>query len=188
MTSLQEAYCRRCGHRLTDGKPIAQAISRASAWAVTAIILMGVTLQYPLLGFSAQGRSAHMSLWDTGGALMNSGQFILGMVVLGFIIIVPLLWLTLLLGIGLLSQSARTSAWLPRLARWLYHIKHWNMVEVYVVGMLVSLTKIASLARLELGIAFWTLLAFGVALILSEYSVGRLGLWQMVRARVERPA
>lgn len=176
----QTACCRRCGQKLTNGEFDRHALHRAGAWAVASICMMVVALRFPLLGFSAQGRSAEMTLWDTGGALMSNDQLILGLVVVGLIIVLPLIWLILLLSIGLLSNTTGHHRWLALLARWFYHIRHWNMVEVYVVGMLVSLTKIASLARLELGIAFWALIAFGVALLLSEHSIDRHSFWRMV--------
>ena len=123
-----------------------------------------------------------MRLLDSGVSLIASGEVVLGVVLLGVVIAAPALFLTLLLLLhGALLWRPRAKM-LPLLGRMLYEVEHWNMVEVFVVGVLVSLTKLASMATVSYGLSFWTYLAFAACLVVAGNAVDRHALWRAIGA------
>lgn len=72
------------------------------------------------------------------------------------------------------------------LLRWSSHLSPWNMVEIFAVGTLASLTKVASLATVVFGVSFWAYLAFTVLLTISLLHFDRRRLWALVKVPGEQ--
>jgi paraquat-inducible protein A len=69
----------------------------------------------------------------------------------------------------------------PRLAtffRLVRSVQPWGMVEVFLLGMLVSLVKLSHLATVVLGTAFWATAALIVVLTLAARAFDTRLLWQ----------
>jgi len=54
------------------------------------------------------------------------------------------------------------------------------MVEVFSIGVIVSLVKLAAMAKVELGMSFWAYLAFTVLFLKACSSMDRLTVWTTV--------
>ena len=61
--------------------------------------------------------------------------------------------------------------------RWSILIEPWAMAEIFMMGVVVSLVKISTLANLQLGLAFWTLLALIVVLVYINVVLCRDTVW-----------
>ena len=71
--------------------------------------------------------------------------------------------------------------------RWVYHTGPWNMIEVFMLGILVSLLKLTKLATVELGISFWALALLIVSVTASFGAIDRTELWRRLEeARAKR--
>jgi paraquat-inducible protein A len=55
-------------------------------------------------------------------------------------------------------------------------------VEVFVVGTIVSLVKIAKLATVILGLSFWAYVAFAICLTAALSGLDRLQVWAAIEA------
>ena len=60
---------------------------------------------------------------------------------------------------------------------WLFRLLPWSMVEVFLVAVLVSLIKIASLADIGIGYGFWAFVLFALLLLKTTASMERGWLW-----------
>jgi paraquat-inducible protein A len=60
-------------------------------------------------------------------------------------------------------------------------------VEVFSIGVIVSLVKIAAMARVELGISFWAYLVFSILFLLTFSSLDRMTVWSAIE-RLRRSA
>lgn len=153
----QRAGCPRCGAALEVARGDHFGLALASA--LSALLLFTFTLAYPFLGFSAKGASRSMSLSEAGLGLLQEGEPLLGAFVIGLIVVAPLASMAL---IAALCYGHVRGVRIPGkrlLVRALHEIDHWNMADVFFIGVLVSLTKIAAMARVEYGAAFWAYLA-----------------------------
>ncbi|MET0261785.1 MAG: paraquat-inducible protein A [Rariglobus sp.] len=60
------------------------------------------------------------------------------------------------------------SRWQPERARQFGHaLAHWSMPEVYVLGVLVALTRLGSIVDVEINAGFWCYVGMSVALLLA---------------------
>ncbi|MBA3652114.1 MAG: paraquat-inducible protein A, partial [Chthoniobacterales bacterium] len=58
----------------------------------------------------------------------------------------------------------------------------WNMAEVFLVGVLVSLLKLGKLASLTVGISFWAFIALIFCLTAALASIHPRELWARLEA------
>ena len=54
------------------------------------------------------------------------------------------------------------------------------MAEVFIISVIVSLVKIAAMAEVELGIAFWSYILFTVCITAALAYTDRYYLWRMI--------
>ena len=173
----ERARCRRCGSVISTNKP--RSVERALAMALAGIVLLVLSLTLPFLAFSRAGVSSSISVLDAVRSLWGSDMRLLGLLTLGMIVALPLARLGLLAWVlwrlrrGRGGNAASRAGF--RLALWL---EPWAMADVFVVGVSVSLVKIATMARLDRGLAFWTLCALVVVTVLMNLVLCRDTVWR----------
>lgn len=173
----RRACCVRCGDILYTHKP--HTVDRTLAASIAGILLLVVSLVLPFLSLSRAGFSSQISVLDAVWALWNSDMRWLGLLTLDFIVVLPLLRLVLLVWVlGRIRWHRRIVPAMSRALRWALLIEPWAMAEIFMVGVVVSLIKIGSIARLDVGPAFWSLLGLIVVSIVISIALCRDTLWQ----------
>lgn len=169
------ARCSCCGAVLYQNRPA--SLVRATAFSMTALILMAVVHWFPFLTMDAASIRTSLSLTSAAGALIDQGSFILGAALALFTIVTPLV-----LACGLIYVCApllfgRLAPGATFVAKWLNKSEPWNMIEVFLLGVLVSLLKLGKVADVHFGIGFW---AFGLLMFCMAAAVAgidRNELW-----------
>jgi len=172
------AFCPRCGHFLTRFQH--DGMSRVLAYAIAAAVLLILASCFPFLSFKSAGLESVMTLYQAPGSLARYGMPGLAVIVAAFIIIIPSLILLLMMLVSLPLLIGRRVPWLRAAARQVFALQSWSMAEVFIIAVLVSLVKIASLATVILGISFWAYAAFSICFILALTRLDRYQCWQMI--------
>jgi paraquat-inducible protein A len=63
------------------------------------------------------------------------------------------------------------------------HIRPWAMAEVFIIGVAVALVKVAGLAQVTLGPAFWAFVGLVIITVLKDNFMCRVTVWQTLNAR-----
>jgi paraquat-inducible protein A len=71
---------------------------------------------------------------------------------------------------------------LPQAAKLMFQLNNWAMVEVFVIGAIVSLVKIAHLATVVLGLSFWAYIIFAICLTAAISGLDRMQVWLAIEA------
>lgn len=175
LASGEQALCPRCGHaEVTRHRYPAQ---RSMVLAITTLILLALALSFPFMSFSASGVSNRIELLQTSSELIDFHQPLVAIAVLLTTVVLPALYLA---GVIWLQAGLLAGHTLPlsrHIARSLVHLYPWMMVDVFLIGTLVSLVKIASLAEISLGLSFWAFAAYTLMLLVTTQSVDRDWLW-----------
>ena len=158
LPSEGEAHCVRCGACLYRGaRP--DANTRALALALAACILFVLANAFPILGLELQGVRSRATLIGAVRALWEEDARAVAALVFVTAVLVPA---AELIGITwvLTALRRRSRGWgaVPML-HFIESVKPWGMVEVFVLGVLVSLVKLAHVASVEAGIALFSFAA-----------------------------
>jgi paraquat-inducible protein A len=170
-----KAFCPRCGHLLSSKTK--NATDQATAFAFSALLFLLLSLPFPFMAFQSQGREQQVSLIESGYDLFLLGYPVLALLLTVFILFIPALLLTAYLGVLFPLRSGKANRWSFRLTRLIFSLHPWGMAEVFLIGVLVSLVKIAGMADLVIGMSFWAYVFFALCLIATITSIDKLQLW-----------
>lgn len=177
----QRANCPRCNHLLSSNP--SNGLEHALAYSVAGLVFLLFANLFPFLAFQASGREQEMTLLQSSIALYLNGREILSAFVLMFIIVTPavlmafIIWV--LTPILLYNKRFTGSYWLGRV---IFQTTPWSMAEIYLIGILVSVTKIASMATVIIGVSFWAYVGFTICFTLAIAKIDRFHFWQTLEA------
>jgi paraquat-inducible protein A len=147
------AQCRRCGGVLVRHKR--DSLDRTVALALAGVVLFIVANSFPFLSFRMQGQVTETTLMTGILDLWAQGMTALSLLVLLTTVLAPLLQLSTLLYLLVpLKLRSRPPA-LALVFRLLRRIQLWSMMEVFMLGILVAVVKLADMAEIIPGIALW---------------------------------
>ncbi|OAN79227.1 paraquat-inducible protein A [Jannaschia sp. EhC01] len=161
----QATQCARCGHRITYGK-------RATlAWLVslsaTNVALLAMVVFLPFLELHSGQFENAASVIDVVLGFSSGIMVPLALAVLAFILMLPLSrFLLLIYALGPIAVGRRNLPYAARALRGVFLLKPWAMAEIFMVGVAVALVKLADLATISIGPAFWI---FAGVVILNAY-------------------
>lgn len=152
-----KARCRRCGSLLYVHFP--KTIDRSLALAITGIVLLVIANIYPFLSLESQGTILETTLIT--GTIILSQQSMAGVAIL--VLLTSMLIPCLLLGaLVYVLWPMKIQRRLPA-NRWIFRValtlRPWSMTEVFLLGILVSVVKLAKMATIIPGTALFSFLA-----------------------------
>ncbi len=172
--------CPRCEARLDSGSRHSPEASLALV--VAGLIVLCIANLYPVVGLDANGVRSATTLVGCATTLMHQDMTLIGLLVLFTAIAVPTfelctqLYLLLPLNLGYRPPGF---ALLMRLIR---TVHPWGMVEVFLLGTLVALVKLAHLARVEPGIGLWSFFALILLMAANASRFDPVLLWERYAA------
>ena len=96
-------------------------------------------------------------------------------------VVAPALDIAFMLTILLTVRRPPAPCWVGVLLRYSRIIRPWRMVEVMMLGILVSLIKIAELATVVTGVAMWAVAALVVLLAAMSSSFDPDEVWRRIQ-------
>ena len=165
----QKAICPRCDKTLA--KPIENSIEKTLALSVGALILFFPAIFLPLMTLNLLGLSQDLSIVQSLIAVYNEDYILVTGIILITCIIVPFLKISILFFVSLTLfkakyyKSKRNSNRLEKvlnlsqvIAFRIYHsIDEWGMLEIYMLGILVSIVKLRVIADLNFNMGLFHL-------------------------------
>ena len=183
----ERAVCTRCHTVLMA--PRRGAGMTIIMLSLAVLILVVGALWFPFLKISAAGFSNSATVIDTAFAFTNGPLLIVSLSVMAFIIVIPLtrVMLTLYVLVPIVFDRAplarARSAF--RLAE---ALRPWAMAEIFAIGCAVALVKVADLAQIEFGPAFYMFAALVVISVVQDNHMCRWSIWESLDGREGRAA
>lgn len=159
----ERAQCVRCGSTVdAENRSGERSSARCFAAALGGLILYFPAILLPILDIEQLGHHHASSLLGGTLDLIRHGSWFVGVIVLLFSIILPLVKLLALLELSRIGLTHRRHrAWTYRVVEW---TGRWSMMDVLLLAMLVTLVKLGDLVSFELGPA---VLAFVMCVAMS---------------------
>ncbi len=152
--------CVRCRAELY--RTHSASIDAAVALAVTAMVLFILSNAYPLVELQLNGASRQTTLIGAALGLYGQGYAHIAALVLVTTVLIPLFQVLSLIYVLLPLRRSRRAAGQNELFRALTRLRPWAMSEVFMLGALVALVKLAAMAQVIPGIA---LFSYGVLML-----------------------
>jgi paraquat-inducible protein A len=170
------ALCRRCGGVLRRRRR--NSIERTLALTLAASVLFVVANSFPFLAFDMRGQVTQTTLLTGVFDLYEQGMWQIAGLVGLTAVAAPLTQLALLLYVLLPAQLGRIPWQMARAFRLLRHVQPWSMMEVFLVGILVAVTKLVDMATVVPGLALWAFALLIVVLAAATASLDPEAVWQ----------
>lgn len=152
LKEAETATCPRCDCVLEKRQK--DSVNRTIAVALAGLLSFIPAIYLPLLGLEAAGLSNEASLLECIETILHSELYLVAALVALFCMVFPLLRLLFALHIMVLVKTGRKSPHGMTLFRYFLEFEEWGMLEVFMLGMIVSLYKIIGLADVIFGYGF----------------------------------
>ena len=146
--------CVRCGAELY--RTNSASVDTAIALAVTAAVLLLLSNVYPLVALQMNGTTRTTTLLGAAEGLYAQGYALIAVLVLLTTILAPLFQIGSLLYVLVPLRMRGQSRGQNALFRALTRLRPWAMPEVFMLGALVALVKLAATAQVIPGIALFS--------------------------------
>ena len=180
MREGERVICPRCATRLFSRRP--NFVHRASALVLAASFFFVLANAFPFLTLQADYRQSDMLLAGSVSGLEAQGFSVLAAMVAVFTLAAPALLIGASLYVLVPLLQERRLPWALHVCRIIHEARRWNMVEVFLLGVLVSLLKLGKLATLTLGTSFWAFVGLIVCLTAALAAIDHLELWEKLEA------
>ncbi len=168
------ARCTRCGTEL-ERHPGRKG-ERMLPLTIASLVLFAIANTFPIVEIELGGSSSQTTLLGAVIALATGDRTMVAVIVLATTILFPLLQLTVLFYLLMPTRQPGPPAGFDWLVRAIQSVRPWGMIEVFLLGVLVAIIKLSSMAIIVAGPALWAFVALTL-LLTAILSFDPRGLW-----------
>jgi paraquat-inducible protein A len=179
--SQSRARCRRCG--AVVALPRHASIEFPLALALTCAQVFVLANVFPLVSMNVHGDAISTTMPRAVWALYQHQMTGLALLVFLTTLLAPAIQIATILTLLVCLHLRRGQVHFARLFRLAQAFRVWEMIDVLMLGILVSLVKLAALATVVPGVALWSFAALLVLLTLLSSSISTRDLWQLSEER-----
>ena len=180
------ATCSRCGAVLY--RNATDSIDRTLAYTLSAAVVFVVANVFPIFAIEVQDSITAINLMGAVRSLWHQEMQAVSLVVLVTTVLVPSLELITMTYLLLPLKFLRVPPGYTLLLRLMRMVAPWGMIEVLMLGMLVSLVKLTSSFKVIPGVALWSFGVLTLLLAAAAASFSTRDVWarlDQVQGRVE---
>ncbi|MCQ0969340.1 paraquat-inducible protein A (plasmid) [Paracoccus sp. TK19116] len=175
----ETARCTRC--ETVIARPRTGAFSQIIALSFTTMVLMVGAVFFPFLEISRMGFGNATSIF---GVVLAYADGVLLPLVLGMVAMVvalPVIRASLLLYVLLpLAKGQAPHRHAAGAFRLSEQMRPWSMAEIFIIGTSVALVKVAGLATIHLGPAFWAFCALILVNVTAKGYMCQTTIWDAI--------
>lgn len=180
-TEPQAGYsvvCPRCGrviHKKTEG-----SIAKTLALSIAGLLMYLPAITLPLMTFKSFGFSDSANILESILNFYRNDYYFVAAMVLLSAVVFPLVLLTGSFFISLQLHRRRYPPFLARIFRLYEHLEEWAMVEVYLLGIMITVIKMGHTSEIQYDSGIFCFTAL-VVITLAIYTViDRDLFWQTI--------
>jgi len=170
------AKCPRCASILYHNKK--DTLNRALALAVAGLLFFIPANVLPILSMSMIGREAEGSIFTGAMRLAETGFIGVGVLVFLFAIAIPMVQLLLIVLVVLSIKFDKGLSIAVNLFKIHVKLRPWSMVEIYLLGTLLSCLKLMDDAEVTFENGFFALVGLLLMSVLSVINLDSTYVWR----------
>ena len=139
--------CPRCGKTLSRSS--AASISKVLALSIAGLLLYLPAMLLPLMTFKSFGFSGSANILESILNFYRNDYYFVALMVLLSAVVFPLILLTTIFYITYQLQRKKYPSAVRSLFRLHLHLEEWAMIEVYLLGILVTIIKMSGTSSID---------------------------------------
>jgi len=147
---------------------------------ITALVCFYPAVTEPIMFLHMGGLSQQQSLINGARVLLQEEYYLVAILTFLSSMMVPLFRLLLLFYVTFsisINYFHKSLTWSFRL---FHHMEEWGMLEVYMLGIIVSVVKLLSMAEIQPGFGLWAYAALLLTSILATTSLNPHEVWEVL--------
>ena len=173
-----KATCPRCGSFLYEPKE--NTVNNSLALVVTGLLILWPAISMPIIEMTILGDTSFNSLLNAVMKIYEAGYSWVAFVVFFTSILAPTAKLLVLLTVLLHIKFKRHTKLLPRLFRYYVKLDTWEMLDVYIIAMLVSVIKLFDIAAIHGGLGLYCFVGLLLTSILVTVKLDKKQIWESI--------
>ena len=178
VTPGEKLSCPRCGEPLLAPKN--DSVNRSLALALSGLLLFPFAILQPLMTLDTMGFKNSGNILDGVLATFRDGYWLVAAILALTTIAFPLVKLTLLFVITLNLKLERNPDYLRLLMRGYVHFDEWGMLEVYMIGILVTIIKMHHMANIHYETGLFCFIGILAAALGSALVMDQEEFWHLI--------
>ena len=170
-----KALCPRCGSFLYE--PKANTVNNTLALVITGLLLLWPAISLPMMEMTILGDTSFNTLLKGVFKIYQAGYYWVAFVVFFTSILAPFAKLSVLLIVLLHIKFKRHTELLPRLFRYYVKLDTWEMLDVYMIAMLVGVIKLLDIAAIHGGLGLYCFAGLLLTSILVTVMLDKKQIW-----------
>jgi len=145
------AVCPRCHTLILKNDNMLYSLSLS----IAALILMIPAMRLPFLTIFLGGQYMSVNIFQSVNILLSEELSLAAFILLFTIFIFPTAFVLLSSWVALASLTKLRLIFSPTAMKFLSFLKNWQMIDVFLVGILVSVVKLVDMVDLKFDIGFY---------------------------------
>jgi len=152
------ASCPRCGYHLASAYH--NPVERILIFSLSGLLCLVYSALFGFVDLSVIGQERAITLIETVEVLFRLNEPALALFLLGVVLGLPLLFLSALFALAFTLWRGTAGPRTIGLLRFVGWMRFWNMAEIFLLGILVSMVKVAAMADIGIGWSFYSYALF----------------------------
>ncbi|MCK5915327.1 MAG: paraquat-inducible protein A [Deltaproteobacteria bacterium] len=174
----QKLVCPRCDSLLHAPKD--DSVGHSLALSLTGLILFPFAIFMPIMTLDTMGIKNSATIFDGIISTWNTGYLFVAVILAMTSMIFPLIKLLLIFCVSLNLTLERTPGYLAPMMRIYVHTDEWGMLEVFMIGILVTIIKMHHMASIHYDIGFFCFIALMLTALGSSLILDKDVFWQQI--------
>ena len=173
--------CPRCGKRLR--KPKKNSVLRTFVLSTTGLLIYLPAILLPLMTFKSLGFSDSANVIESIVNFYQNDYYFVSLMVFFSSLVFPLLLLTIMFCISLNLLLGHYPAYLSRFFRTYQQLEEWSMVEVYLLGIMITIVKMADSSEIVYHSGIFCFVCLVLLSLAISTSIDKEYFWRLIETK-----
>ncbi len=170
-----KAICKTC--KSTLYRKHLDLLDKSLALTTSMLIFFIVANLFPIVSIDLSGAISEITLSSVFLTMFLEKFYFTGLMCAFLIFILPITFMTLFLTLLIFMKLRIYENAVKKMLVVLSSLLPWNMVEIFLISILVAMVKLIGYAEIHLGVSFWALVLFVIVDIYISKNISMLALW-----------
>ena len=174
-------FCPRCGKRLRKRKK--NSVQRAFVLSITGLLMYLPAVLLPLMTFKSLGFSDSANVIESIVNFYQNDYYFVSLMVFLSAVVFPFLLLVLMFIISFNLQHGSYPSFLPSLFRTYLRLEEWAMIEVYLLGIMITIIKMVDSSEIVYQYGIFCFVCLVVLSLAISTIVDKEYFWQLIETK-----